>query len=52
MGDPLYASDQRGVMQPFHIGPRNCLGRRYVAPNLTDGKALLDAMGYVLLGTY
>lgn len=21
-------SDQRGVMQPFHIGPRNCLGRK------------------------
>ncbi|KAF6808212.1 cytochrome p450 [Colletotrichum musicola] len=27
LGDPEYASDNRGALQPFHVGPRNCLGR-------------------------
>ncbi|KAJ5960900.1 uncharacterized protein N7479_008050, partial [Penicillium vulpinum] len=27
LGDPLFADDRREVLQPFHIGPRNCLGR-------------------------
>ncbi|KAF4784431.1 cytochrome P450 [Colletotrichum scovillei] len=27
LGDPEYASDRREAFQPFHIGPRNCLGR-------------------------
>ncbi|KAF9875733.1 cytochrome p450 [Colletotrichum karsti] len=25
--DPEYASDKREALQPFHVGPRNCLGR-------------------------
>ncbi|KAK1690189.1 cytochrome P450 [Colletotrichum godetiae] len=27
LGDPEYVSDRREAFQPFHIGPRNCLGR-------------------------
>lgn len=28
MGDERFASDKRSALQPFHIGPRNCLGRK------------------------
>jgi cytochrome P450 len=31
MGNPQFATDRRDVFQPFHIGPRNCLGRKFVA---------------------
>ncbi|OJD14471.1 hypothetical protein AJ78_05182 [Emergomyces pasteurianus Ep9510] len=27
LGDPKFANDKREVLQPFHIGPRSCLGR-------------------------
>lgn len=27
LDEPLYADDQRAVLQPFSTGPRNCLGR-------------------------
>ncbi|KAK1597519.1 cytochrome P450 [Colletotrichum navitas] len=27
LGDLKYASDRREAFQPFHVGPRNCLGR-------------------------
>ena len=27
LGDPVYADDQRAALQPFHIGPRNCIGK-------------------------
>ncbi|KAK0609415.1 cytochrome P450 [Immersiella caudata] len=27
LGDPVFAGDNKDAFQPFHIGPRNCLGR-------------------------
>ncbi|BCR98475.1 cytochrome P450 [Aspergillus luchuensis] len=27
MGSPQFTHDRRDVFQPFHVGPRNCLGR-------------------------
>ncbi|CAG8266142.1 unnamed protein product [Penicillium salamii] len=27
LGDDFFADDRREVLQPFHVGPRNCLGR-------------------------
>ncbi|KAH8884933.1 cytochrome P450 ClCP1 [Thozetella sp. PMI_491] len=27
LGDPEFAADEREVLQPFHIGTRNCVGR-------------------------
>ncbi|CAG8198366.1 unnamed protein product [Penicillium olsonii] len=27
LGDQSFADDRREVLQPFHVGPRNCLGR-------------------------
>lgn len=31
LGDPKFGSDHKDVLQPFHMGPRNCLGRKCVA---------------------
>lgn len=30
MGDPEFDSDRRHALQPFSLGPRNCLGGKYV----------------------
>ncbi|KAK4119116.1 cytochrome P450 [Parathielavia appendiculata] len=27
LGDPAFADDNKEAFQPFHVGPRNCLGR-------------------------
>lgn len=35
MGDPAYQHDIRDAMQGFSLGPRNCLGRRYVNTAVT-----------------
>jgi cytochrome P450 len=28
LGDPRFNDDNKAVLQPFHVGPRNCLGRK------------------------
>jgi len=32
LGDERYADDKRASHQPFSFGPRNCIGKTYVAP--------------------
>lgn len=33
LGDPEFATDDRDVFQPFQVGPRNCIGMKYVGPS-------------------
>lgn len=42
LGEPEYAHDARDVMQPFSIGPRNCIGKKYVSENLLCHICLLS----------
>jgi cytochrome P450 len=28
LGDPRFADDERTALQPFHVGPRDCLGKK------------------------
>lgn len=30
LGDPKYADDKRVAVQPFSVGPRNCIGKKCV----------------------
>lgn len=50
LDDPEFATDDRDVFQPFQIGPRNCIGRKYVemdieAPLLPTFDFLLTQLG-------
>ena len=35
LGDERYTDDKRASHQPFSFGPRNCIGKTYVAPPLS-----------------
>jgi cytochrome P450 len=30
-GDERFANDERSALQPFSVGPRDCLGKKYVS---------------------
>lgn len=41
LGDPRFENDDRSALQPFSFGPRNCIGRKSVLPNLSCRSILL-----------
>ncbi|KAL4812402.1 cytochrome P450 [Aspergillus spinulosporus] len=41
LGDPRFSKDQLKALQPFHVGPRNCLGRTLVYGEMRLVYALL-----------
>ncbi|KAJ5726555.1 cytochrome P450 monooxygenase [Penicillium malachiteum] len=44
LGDPRYANDEFEILQPFSVGPRNCLGRKMKIADfiLTDSLAYAE----------
>lgn len=38
LGDPYFAEDNKDAFQPFHLGTRNCIGRKY-ALNVSSFKS-------------
>ncbi|KAI0155736.1 cytochrome P450 ClCP1 [Pestalotiopsis sp. NC0098] len=44
LGDPRFAGDERDMLQPFHVGKRNCIGRSlaYVEMRLVLARMLFN----------
>ena len=34
LGDERFDSDNKKAFEPFHVGPRDCLGKKYVIHKL------------------
>ena len=48
LGDKKYESDRRDCVNPFSLGPRNCLGIKYVSCTLEVGFAdRIASLAYV-----
>lgn len=41
LGDKRFDRDNKAALQPFHLGPRNCLGKKYVQ---TQKPSIIDRM--------
>ncbi|KAJ5691115.1 hypothetical protein N7488_011850 [Penicillium malachiteum] len=41
LGDTRFQDDKRDVVQPFSLGPRNCLGRNYESADWIDQKVYI-----------
>ncbi|ETS80705.1 hypothetical protein PFICI_08234 [Pestalotiopsis fici W106-1] len=44
LGDPKFAGDERDILQPFHVGKRNCIGRSlaYIEMRLALARMLFN----------
>lgn len=47
LGDPRFANDNFEVLQPFNVGPRNCLGRKYVTACLDLVSSFVVLTGFL-----
>lgn len=41
LGDPRYDNDKRDAVQPFSVGPRNCVGKKWVSFVISAAQVML-----------